>query len=51
MRPADKPKRGRKSKPEEKYISDSLRTIDEMEKRLLDEKTTLSSSERDQLRN
>lgn len=51
MRPADKPKRGRKPKQEDKYISDSLRSIDEMERRLVDEKGKLTPDERDQLRN
>ncbi len=51
MRPADKPKRGRKPKHEEKYISDSLKSIDEMERRLVDEKGILTPDERDQLRN
>lgn len=51
MRPPDQPRRGRKPVKEDKYISDSLKSIAAMEQRLIDEKGSLTPDERDQLRN
>ena len=47
----DQPRRGRKPVREDIYISESLAKIDAMEERLKKEKETLSSKERDELRN
>ena len=45
------PRRGRKPVREDIYITESLAKIEMMEKRLAEEKNTLSSKERDELRN
>ena len=46
-----KPKRGRKAREQDEYISSSLLKIGNWEKRLIDEKDTLTPKERDELRN
>ena len=45
------PRRGRKPREEEEYISTSLQKIEMWEKRLHEEKGTLTGKERDELRN
>ena len=51
MRAPDQPKRGRKPVREDIYISESLEKINAMEARLQKERDTLTSKERDELRN
>ena len=51
MRAPDQPKRGRKPVREDIYISESLEKINTMEARLQNERDTLTSKERDELRN
>ena len=51
MRDPELPKRGRKPVREDIYISTSLEKIEEMEKRLIEQKGKLSAKERDELRN
>ena len=51
LRAPDQPKRGRKPVREDIYISESLEKINDMERRLVEEKSTLLAKERDELRN
>ena len=51
QRPVDQPKRGRKPVREDIYISTSLAKIEEMEQRLQNERSSLTTKQRDELRN
>ena len=51
MRAPDQPKRGRKPVREDIYISESLEKINFMEARLQNERDTLTTKQRDELRN